>query len=1006
MTSENNTTNGIPIEAIICLFVFIAILIGSVFRQLYKTLSIPYTPALMIFGIILGVLATRLGIFGESLILSTHIDPHGILMVFLPTLLFESAMSVDWYVFKKSFPNILLLAGPGVFVSIMLIGVCLKVIIRYGDEDVSWVAAFTLGSIISTTDPVAVVALLKSIGAPIHFSTLIEGESLFNDGSAIVFYELFVSMTKGEHSSAGSIVLRFISLACGSPILGLAFGVVGCLWLRRIIRDSIMITSLTFCMCYLCYFTAEYAGLHLSGILATVALGIFMAVFGKIRIDYRTEEFLHAVWRFAQYAAETMIFLIAGVEIGYYQFFSSDTTIGVGDWFRMIALYVCINFVRLIMIIIFYPCLSRIGYKLNWREAIVLCYGGFRGAVSLALALLLRSEEKIPIRARELIIFNTVGMATLTMLINATTCKFLIKALKMVHVSAAKTEIKRNFLVELRNDTKKKLEEIRQYKYHELCDWERVVTFVGLGDKESAEFEKKICKETEKVLTIDHDMLAEARFRFLRVIRKMFWEKYEQGQLSKNAIALLLDSCARGLDEYSTPIRIWEFLYSYFLKRRGRRIMFKLTKWPLIGKLAESYTAGYLSLIYQTTTTLIMVFESLIDYKPNFVLIPSHFKKIKSELKMNIYEANNYLISIQDEFTDIIRTVQVRRTAGHLLHFQLASVEKAMEEEQIDKIEGLEIQRQLDKKTMKIEKIKVHETVPMFDQFVVRFPAFSVLTREQMKEFQTLAQNQYFAKGEELYTRGKVTDSFYILTKGTTKAFRPREHNEEREVGENDEIYMLRGIGGLLSLLNIVEQRHCPLYTCVAESAVIAKRLPMDFLDKLLKENREFEEFCYRNALPAAVKSPDTQCEELTTLDDQTLLEYAKDAKVLSAIAGKHITLKFGGVLFRGTVTELINEPGDTFSRKFYNPISYIPKSHGTLVATDRVKILAFNRNVGEFSQERGYISPLHLQPEDVEEPQGVSKSFYLKKSLMSSQPVSKLDCRRLSTDIRNIDLD
>lgn len=117
----------------------------------------------------------------------SHINPHMILFIFIPVLIFESGFNCDWYVFKRAIVNILILAVPGVLVGAFILGFCLRTILGY-EEDLSWNGAFTMGAILCATDPVAVVALLKELGASVRFNTLIEGESLLNDGTAMVFF--------------------------------------------------------------------------------------------------------------------------------------------------------------------------------------------------------------------------------------------------------------------------------------------------------------------------------------------------------------------------------------------------------------------------------------------------------------------------------------------------------------------------------------------------------------------------------------------------------------------------------------------------------------------------------------------------------------------------------------------------------------------------------------------------------------------------------------------------
>lgn len=142
---------------------------------------------LTIIGLVVGLLAPYLGSLEKIIVTSAEISPHTILLLFLPALLFESAFHSDWHLFKKQLAQILLLAGP-----ILLVGafVTAAILVNIVPEELSsgFTGALVFGSIVSATDPVAVVALLKELGASKKLSTLIEGESLLNDGTATVLF--------------------------------------------------------------------------------------------------------------------------------------------------------------------------------------------------------------------------------------------------------------------------------------------------------------------------------------------------------------------------------------------------------------------------------------------------------------------------------------------------------------------------------------------------------------------------------------------------------------------------------------------------------------------------------------------------------------------------------------------------------------------------------------------------------------------------------------------------
>ena len=141
-----------------------------------------------------------------------------------------------------------------------------------------------MGCVLSATDPVAVVALLKELGASVRFNTLIEGESLMNDGTAMVFFALFIDLAKGHSSSFLGVCANFVRIAFGGPILGLLTGLVISFWMKRIIRDAVLSINITFVGAYLCFYLAEFTFLKVSGILSIVTLGLYMSAVGKRKI--------------------------------------------------------------------------------------------------------------------------------------------------------------------------------------------------------------------------------------------------------------------------------------------------------------------------------------------------------------------------------------------------------------------------------------------------------------------------------------------------------------------------------------------------------------------------------------------------------------------------------------------------------------------------------------------------------------------------------------------------
>ena len=316
----------------VILFIFFSLALGQFLKHICNTFKLPYTPMLTLVGMAIGAITENTNALGDGAENVATIDPHTFFLIFLPPLIFESAFSTDWHIVKVEIIQILILAGPCLLASSFLTALVMRYILGY-DGEFSFEAAVMFGALISATDPVAVVSLLKELGASRTLSTLIEGESLFNDGTAYVMFSVTLELVKGEKFRMGHIVGEFCRLSFGGPLLGIAFGFVASLWLKRIVNNPLLETNLTVCATFLVFYTAETTDLHVSGILALVALGLYMTKSGKTKISHASEETLHHVWGYLGFTCETLVFVLAGLIITI-QVWQEDSVIGWEDYLK------------------------------------------------------------------------------------------------------------------------------------------------------------------------------------------------------------------------------------------------------------------------------------------------------------------------------------------------------------------------------------------------------------------------------------------------------------------------------------------------------------------------------------------------------------------------------------------------------------------------------------------------------------------------------------------------
>jgi CPA1 family monovalent cation:H+ antiporter len=252
------------------IIIFIALLlISSAVAMVTRWVRIPYTVALVIVGLIIGPL---------HLLPPVNISPELILLIFLPALLFEGAWNLKFEALRANAAPILILATVGVFISVGIIGT----IIHFG-VGLSWNSSLLFGAIISATDPVSVLAVFRKLGAPERLKVIIEGESLFNDGTAAVVFRIVLGIVAGTTATGsatgliGHALLDFLFEVVGGLVLGIAIGLVVSK-LTSYFDDHLLEISLSALAAYGSFLLADY--LHVSPVIATIAAGLVIGNYG------------------------------------------------------------------------------------------------------------------------------------------------------------------------------------------------------------------------------------------------------------------------------------------------------------------------------------------------------------------------------------------------------------------------------------------------------------------------------------------------------------------------------------------------------------------------------------------------------------------------------------------------------------------------------------------------------------------------------------------------------
>lgn len=379
------------------------LLIASIVAIAVRRLKIPYTVALVIVGLLLTTQSQ----------LQLELTPELILTVFVPPLVFEAAFLLNLQELRRNFVSILILAVPGVIITMGIVGGLLT----WG-IGLSLPIALTFGALIAATDPVAVVSIFRALGVPKRLAVLVEGESLLNDGTALVLFNLIVGVVVTGTFNLPLSIIDFARVSVGGLFVGLGLG-----WLisRLIARvdDYLIETTLTTVLAFGSYLVAEQ--LHFSGILAVVAAGLLNGNLGTHGMSPTTRIVLFNFWEYMAFLANSLVFLLIGLKV--------DIPALVLAWQPIAWAIGAVILARVVVVYGLSLLSNRLSEPISLRWQHVLTWGGLRGALSLALALSLPlsfGEERILLRTM------AFGVVLFSLLVQATSIRPLIRRLKII----------------------------------------------------------------------------------------------------------------------------------------------------------------------------------------------------------------------------------------------------------------------------------------------------------------------------------------------------------------------------------------------------------------------------------------------------------------------------------------------------------------------------------------------------------------------------------------------
>ena len=388
------------------------LLAASVVAVITSRLRIPYTVALVLGGLALGSIHLPLI---DQLIRNrpNWLTPNVALVVFLPALLFEGSLKIQLRQLRENLVPILLLATLGVFVAALITSFTV-----HWATGLPIAAALVFGAIVSPTDPISVLAIFRSVAVPKRLEVIVEGESLFNDGTAAVLFGILVGGTAKGGLSVGSGIQEFFVVVLGGVTLGLIFGWIISKITEKIDDPQIEIT-LTTIAAYGSYLAAQ--SLHFSGVIATVTTGLMIGNLGaRFGMSPHTRISLWSFWEYFSFVINSIVFLLIGLQVR------------IGDllhaWAPVLLAVGAVFLGRVLSVYSLAPLSNAVTEKIPLRWQHVMVAGGLRGSLSLALGL----PIGFPFRGQ--ILAMTFGVVGFTIVVQGMSIQPLLRLLGIAAV--------------------------------------------------------------------------------------------------------------------------------------------------------------------------------------------------------------------------------------------------------------------------------------------------------------------------------------------------------------------------------------------------------------------------------------------------------------------------------------------------------------------------------------------------------------------------------------------
>jgi len=903
MTSSTETS----VVSTVDLWVIVALLLSCVVLSLRHSLQIPTSALLLLAGFALRTVGQYVSLMDTAVNVMDNIEEETILLLFLPALIFECAYSTEWYTFKREIWQIVLLATSVVVASCLLTAVVIRYVLGFS-EDFGWYTAIMLGAILSATDHVAVVSQLKEVQADYRLETLIQGETLVNEGSIIVIFTVMMDGAVTSTVTGADIASMFFRLSFGGIALGIGFSLALTLWLRRVVNQAVLETLLTLITTYLLFYTAELKGVHVSGAFAVVTLGLYMSAYGKTFISPLIEKNLHEFWNFIGTIIECLILILGGMLLGH--FLIDFQSLHLSDIGYLFALFGLLHVVRAVVILLHWPLLRLLGYGCSTKSMLVLIVGALKGTFSTALSLLVYHNLGFNERIRDLVLFWGVGVSALSIIFDAMLLHVVVRVLGLESLTEVQESMLISVTASILEVTNHKMAQMKDKPGYLMVNWDQVVQSSGpeklfydmmkttksgrkVLDEASDASTAEILKQFNATVKLtDEDIVFETRRRYYSTLKGLYWHQFEEGQCFGTSALTLIEAANRGLDDEKSQMTDWAYLEKSIYPPRIMACLQRAAHLPLLGRLFKKLLYRYITGAYDICQNFIRAHieaEELLDVM-EIDINKAIFEQVMLEPKTQIVLAQKFLYDyIVDSYPEVYIYVQTRQASYTVLYAEQQSVEEAYQQGVITEIEHVTLMRALRRK---IRTVQLHTSlkVPSLLDLLRSCYLFKDLTLRELRHLAEFTSEEHIPMGRVIHEENSEIKVVAVVLKGRV-----------REVGSGySEEHRAGDAVGVQYLLPPFKRT---LATATAEIDSVVAFVPHAEIQRLLA-NEQFERKMWLQGVKSAIRMGKGQFGLLGQVEKNTLDIVFANSSFEKYPAEAQVELGYGVVLLDGSLSD------------------------------------------------------------------------------------------------------